>query len=566
MTPSTISKERLAALAAKLKAARTPVPEPTPIPSPIQEAVTTYTSSLHEDRESELFQVTDKYGNLITYNAKQQEFISLVSSGQSCVLIGAAGTGKTTCQKGATQALIQSGKAGILEADGHKVLQSGTPGIVICAFTRRAVSNIRMNLPPDLQNNCLTIHALLEYEPVYFEVLDPQSGKYKSTMRFEPRRSATNPLPASIHTIIFEETSMLGTDLHQQVVDACPHNPQMIYLGDIQQLPPVFGPAILGFKLLSLPVVELTEVYRQALESPIIALAHRILSGKGIPAKELPNWKLPGLNIRPWKKKIDPFMATTVMANVFVEMYNSNLYDPQEDMILIPFNKNFGTDELNKHIATHLSKVRGSEVWEIIAGFRKIYLSIGDKILVDKEDAIITDIYPNPAYGGAPARPPSKSLDYWGHQGTEEQEEDSGDDMDFLLAQVASQSSQSEERVKKASHVICYRRAGSETDSRMDSAGDINAILLGYCLTVHKAQGSEWNRVFFLMHLSHAVMNSRELLYTAVTRAKKELVIMCEPDTLERGIENPRIKGNTLAEKAEYFKGKAKQMSEKELT
>jgi superfamily I DNA/RNA helicase len=51
-------------------------------------------------------------------------------------------------------------------------------------------------------------------------------------------------------------------------------------------------------------------------------------------------------------------------------------------------------------------------------------------------------------------------------------------------------------------------------------------------------------------------MLQRELLYTAVTRAKEELVIICEKDSFICGIESQIIKGNTLAEKAEYFKGK----------
>jgi len=82
-------------------------------------------------------------------------------------------------------------------------------------------------------------------------------------------------------------------------------------------------------------------------------------------------------------------------------------------------------------------------------------------------------------------------------------------------------------------------------------------MLLGYCLTVHKAQGSEWRKVFFVTHQSHATMLQRELLYTAVTRAKEELYVICEPETFTNGIRSQRVKGNTLAEKAEYFKGRA---------
>jgi ATP-dependent exoDNAse (exonuclease V) alpha subunit len=61
-------------------------------------------------------------------------------------------------------------------------------------------------------------------------------------------------------------------------------------------------------------------------------------------------------------------------------------------------------------------------------------------------------------------------------------------------------------------------------------------------------------------------MLSRELLYTGITRAKKELLIICEPTSLQKGIQNARIKGETLAEKAEYFKGKARQMGQEALS
>ena len=68
------------------------------------------------------------HGEEITYNSKQQEFIDLVASGASCVLLGAAGTGKTTCSKGANEALIASGASAILQAEDHKHLVSGCPG------------------------------------------------------------------------------------------------------------------------------------------------------------------------------------------------------------------------------------------------------------------------------------------------------------------------------------------------------------------------------------------------------------------------------------------------------
>ena len=51
-------------------------------------------------------------------------------------------------------------------------------------------------------------------------------------------------------------------------------------------------------------------------------------------------------------------------------------------------------------------------------------------------------------------------------------------------------------------------------------------------------------------------MIARELLYTAVTRAREELYVICEPDTFMKGISRQKVPGNTIAEKAEYFKGK----------
>lgn len=499
---------------------------------------------------------TDKYGNLIVYNENQSEFIKLGGTdGESAVLIGAAGTGKTTCQKGVILEKIQSGSAGLLESNGHKHLAGGTPGIVVCAFTRRAVANIRKNVSAEMQNNCITIHKLLEYQPVYYTVIDDVTGDERTKMQFEATRNSSNPLPSSIRTIIFEESSMLGVDLYKEVIDACPHNPQLIFLGDIQQLPPVFGPAILGFKLLELPVVELTEVYRQALESPIISLAHRILSGNGIPAEEFPAWKFPGqLTIHPWKKKISADDALYTAGQFFIAAQKQGAYNPEEDTILIPFNKSFGTDELNKLIANHLAHSRGEYVYEVIAGFQKVYLSPGDKCLYDKEDSTIISIDRNPAYSGAEPSQHSLTLDYWGHDPEFGTKESTGPDVDFLLSQVASGSG--EDRVNQASHIITIRMNDTEAEVTLSSAGDINSLLLGYALTVHKSQGSEWRKVFFVMHQSHATMNSRELLYTAITRAREELYIICEPDTFVKGIASQRVKGDTLAEKAEFFKGK----------
>jgi exodeoxyribonuclease V alpha subunit len=583
MAPS-ISKERLAALVAKMHAEKklterrvdtetrrnmevlaaaegdSPKVVAEQISSEVIISSPTPASNLSDDT------VYDKYGKAITYNEKQKEFVSVAGTGKSAVLIGAAGTGKTTCQQGTVARLIRSGIAGLLEPEGHKFLMPKTPGIVIVSFTRRAVSNIRRAVSEDMKNNCLTIHALLEYEPVYYEELDNETGDMKKTMRFEPTRTAFRPLPPTIHTCIIEEASMVSVELFTELKDALPPNCQFIFLGDIQQLPPVFGSAILGYKMLELPVVELTEVYRQALESPIIRLAHRVLSGNPIPVKEYAEWKVPGqLTIHPWKKKLDADTALRTVAAFLKQGIDHGLYKPEEDMVLMPFNKGCGTIELNKHIAQHLARKRGAVVWEVVAGFNKLYISEGDKVLVDKEDAIVIGISKNPSYAGAMPQAESKFLDYWGYnseggkEATHHIEDGNGADVDFLLSQVSMKGGEGDERVRQASHVIKVRLLETDREVELTTAGELNNLIHAFCLTVHKSQGSEFRKVFFILHQSHATMLGRELLYTGITRAREELYAICEPESFTNGILSQRIKGNTLAEKAEFFKGKLEQ-------
>ena len=550
--PSTISKERLAQLLQEMRAKKaistiTPTPKETQvltISSPTTSGIPTTGLG--------------RTGEVITYNAEQQAFISLSLEGKSCILIGAAGTGKTTCQQGAIQSLDQAGKLGKLDSDGHKYLPSGTPGVVVCAFTRRATNNIRRFMPENLKNNCITIHKLLEYEPVFFDIIDPITGKEKTTMKFEPTRNHIRPLSPSIHTLIIEEASMVSVDLYKELQNALPHRPQIIFLGDIQQLPPVFGPAILGFKMLELPTIELTQVYRQALESPIIRLAHRILSGNPIPSTEFKEWYTKDkLTLHPWKKKIADDSALFTTAKFFCNAIDHKVYDIEEDIILIPYNKACGTDELNKHLAWHLAKKKNNEVFEIIAGFRKHYFSVGDKVLFDREDAIITKIQRNLAYYGKTPQKSSPTLDYWGHEhGNKKINEEGIEDVDFLLTAIANNiPNEDDERVRESSHVITLDMLDSGREIKIKNAGEMNTLILGYALTVHKSQGSEWRKVFLVFHQSHAKMIQRELLYTAVTRAKEELYVICEPETFINGIKSQRIKGNTLAEKAEFFKG-----------
>lgn len=558
MTKISSLQLRLQAKLAEMRAARDSIASPTLAtiaiePTvPVSEIVATIPDKIAPTG-------TDRFGNQITYNEAQARAIDLIASGESCVVIGAAGTGKTTIQKGSTQALIANGSLGQFNAE-HRHLPKEAYGIAICAYTRRATNNIRKNLSADLQKSCLTIHKLLEYQPVEETIVDPKTGKEKTTKPFRPTRNKENPLPISLKVIVIEEASMVSMELFQELLDALDHDVQFIFLGDIQQLPPVFGSAILGYKMLELPVVELPEVYRQALESPILSLAHRILSGKPIKKDELKPMSVPKkLTLHPWAKRIEPDSAVAVLAKFFLKALENGEYNPETDGILIPFNKSCGTDELNKHIATQVAQKEYKSVYEIIHGWKKSYYSVGDKCLFEREDAIIKSITENPQYTGIKPRAESLDMDYWGNGG---QIHDS-DDIDSFLEHVAAGSGGEEDGERKqraASHVIELFLLDSEQTIRIKSAGEIDALILGYAITVHKSQGSEWSKVFLCLHHSHATMLQRELLYTAVTRAKEELFCICEPDTFEKGIIRQRIKGSTWQEKAEFFKGKIENM------
>jgi ATP-dependent exoDNAse (exonuclease V) alpha subunit len=320
--------------------------------------------------------------------------------------------------------------------------------------------------------------------------------------------------------------------------------------------------------MLEYPVVELTEVYRQALESPIISLAHRILSGIEMPLSELSEWNEKqasrGLSFHPIKKRLHPEHITPRIASFLKKEIADGNLNIETDVILIPFNKGLGTLEMNKEIADYLTRKRQAETHEIVSGFLTHYYAVGDKVLYEKEDAEIISISRNSLYMGFKSpKSPSLTLDRWGYDTAKAKSalSDELDDDDFALENVdailsAVTEDDAKERKQEASHVITIRMKADGEEISLSKASEINSLLLGYCLTVHKSQGSEWRKVYCIFHQSHNTMIQRELLYTAVTRAREELYIICEPDTFMKGITRQKVPGNTLESKIEHFKGK----------
>lgn len=529
-------------------------------------------------------QIPNERPNAWLWNIEQSTAIEYGRKRKTFCLIGAAGVGKTTTLKGMLTEMMEQNICPPLEM-GTQYLTTGSPGIVLVSYTRRAVRNIAKQMPPDLRAHCMTIHKLIEFGPEYYdkEMFD-EYGMHagtRTTMRFAPQRHSANPLPKNLTTIVIDESSMVSIDLFEQLLDALPnrHNVQFIVLGDLNQLPPVYGQAILGKMLLENPIIELTRVYRQALESPIIALALAVkddnfkqfnedavklwgakpgFDGRNIPANggkiELIREGRGKVTLHPWKVKWEQDEALTAIKGQINSWIAKGEYSPDEDLILCPWNEAFGTIELNKSIANRLGLQRKADVYEVIAGYESHYFAVGDKLMIDKQEGIILEIKKNPKYMGKAPGPHSPYLDRWGQYqkppSVDETEDAlSNEDIDRLLEAFASV----EDRVAEASHILRMRMLDTDEELDIAKAAVINASSFAYASTVHKAQGSECRKVFFITHYCHSAMLMRELVYTGITRAAEELYIIMSPMMLATAAARPRIKGNTLAAKLAWY-------------
>lgn len=536
----------------------------------------------------------------MTWNEEQTQAINYGYFGKSFCLIGAAGTGKTTTLRAILNNLLENHRLPMLTV-ATKHLLANSPGVALISYTRRAVRNIAKQMPANLRSHCITFHKLVEYEPQYTYKWDEEKGKEVATMTFAPARNRQNPLPSSLKLIIIDEASMLSIDYFNELLEALP-NPaavQFIFLGDLNQLPPVYGQAILGKMLLQLPIIELTKVYRQALESPIIALALAIKDNNfsslendanngvfTVDGVELDDSKIADrvnfkhvgkkvviertgrgkVTLHPWKKVLDKEDALHAMQGQLGIWMREGVYDPEQDLVLCPWNKSFGTDELNLAIADKISKAGEKLVHEVIAGYNKFYFAVGDKLLVDKMEAQILEIVPNLRYLGKTPAPASKTMNRWGFDSEGRVNTSAGEfgaeltdeQIDLMLENAASV----DDRTTEASHSVKVLYLDTGEEATLSKASALNNSTFAYAITVHKAQGSECRRVFIITHECHAAMCSRELIYTAITRAAEELYIVMPPKLLAKSASKPRIKGDTLAAKLEFFNSRLNEKAE----
>lgn len=470
---------------------------------------------------------------------------SIVQQQYAC-LIGKAGTGKTTTAKAILYWLRRL----------HPEL--AIDDIAICAFTGKAVQQIKLSIPSKYHSCCSTIHALLEFAPVDEEIIDDETGQLRVRRVFRPQRTATNPLTKKL--IIIDETGMLGTHLWQQLHNACLPTTRILMMGDINQIPPVIGHSILGFAGLKWPTFTLETLHRNA--GQIAINAHAILEGKW-PKEDQTCWRhvqLPDSGTQAQMKIIGAIQA----------LHKAGKFNPQTDAIITAQNVGIlGQEALNSKLVHYFNKpqtVQGVVVnprVPIDAGATRPIYAVGDKVMLLANDndrgltngmtGIITSIATNPKYNGqatadlARQHAANCTLNL----------ADLADDLHSAIAEAkeaqGSDDDTNEEKERQASHIVYVKFPDYDEEVSFSTAGDFRRIQLAYAFTCHKSQGSEYDTVILVLHSTNAVMLTREWLYTAVTRARKRVVILHNSRGFKLALNRQAIKGKTIQEKLKSF-------------
>ena len=362
------------------------------------------------------------------------------------VMTGGPGVGKTTI----VNAILR-----VLAAKGTEIL--------LCAPTGRAAK--RMTEATGFEAK--TIHRLLE--------VDPKAGGFK--------RGDDNPLDCDL--LVVDETSMVDVMLMQSLMKAVPDTAALLIVGDIDQLPSVGPGQVLADVISSgaVPVVRLTEVFRQAAQSRIITSAHRINQGS-----------IPDLN--PPEAESDFYFVQaddpeTAVARI-VELVKTRIpkrfgLDPIRDVqVLCPMNRGgVGARSLNIELQAALNP----------AGDRKVErfgwtFAPGDKVMQIEND------YDKEVYNG-----------------------DIGtvDDVDSNSGELLASFD---------GRLVTY------------GFGELDMLVPAYAATIHKSQGSEYPAVVIPVLTQHYAMLQRNLLYTGVTRGKRLVVLVGQKKAVAIAVHN----------------------------
>jgi len=382
----------------------------------------------------------------LTLAASQIEAIRLALMSKVLVITGGPGVGKTTI----VRAILR-----ILAAKGVRLL--------LCAPTGRAAK--RMTEATGFEAK--TIHRLLE--------VDPKGGGFK--------RSDDNPLDCDL--LVVDETSMVDVMLMQALMRAMPDQAALLLVGDIDQLPSVGPGQVLADVIASgaVPVVRLTEVFRQAAQSRIIISAHRINQGS------IPDLSTPGADSDFYFIQADdpetavPRIIELVKTRIPKRFGLAPIRDIQ---VLCPMNRGgVGARSLNIELQAALNPAGDAKVERFGWTFAP-----GDKVMQIEND------YDKEVYNG---------------------------DIGYI------------ERINPVDGELTTIFDGRTVTYAF---GELDMLVPAYAATIHKSQGSEYPAVVIPVMTQHYAMLQRNLLYTGITRGKKLVVLVGQKKAVAIAVRN----------------------------
>jgi exodeoxyribonuclease V alpha subunit len=313
-------------------------------------------------------------------------------------------------------------------------------------------------------------------------------------LEYEPRsrtfqRNREHPLGCDL--LIVDEASMLDTMLANYLLRAVPDPGRLILVGDVDQLPSVGPGRVLADLIRSdaVEVVRLTEIFRQAERSLIVVNAHRVNEGK-MPELQAADgdgdfFFLPRRDPEEIVETIEELVGKRIPGRFGL--------DPVEHIqVLTPRNRGpLGTERLNERLRDLLNPLN-PKTGEITRGGRSF--RVGDKVMQVRNN------YDLEVFNGDIGRV-------------------AGIDEDEGLLKVTVD--------------------GREVQYDLSM---LDELTLAYACTIHKSQGSEYPCVVVPLHTQHYLMLERNLLYTALTRARRLAILVGEPRALATAVNNRRVR------------------------
>ena len=361
---------------------------------------------------------------------------------------------------------------------------------ILCAPTGRAAKRMTETTGEEAS----TLHRLLEIGKVDEESLFKKDNEYKGA-----------PIDADI--IIVDEVSMVDMFVMSYLLDCIYLGTKLILVGDCDQLPSV-GPGSVLKDLISsekIVTVHLDKIFRQAAKSKIIVNAHRVNNGKPFIEKDSPELEE--------DSKEDFFFIKENNQEKILEqvlsLCNGRLrkfgdYDFFENIqVLTPTKKGMlGTKELNKALQNELNPYRENEPEKSSMG---AVFRIGDRVMQIKNNYDM----------------------YWERRIDDSIEVGNG----IFNGEIGTITNINEKekniRIKFDDDKVCWYEFN-----------ELEQIEHSYCITIHKAQGSEFDVVIMIIPQTAPMLLTRNLLYTGLTRAKKLLIVIGNAQILDYMLKN----------------------------